>query len=345
MKAKIIDGSYGEGGGQILRYAALFALVEGVETHVVRIRANRPNPGLRPQHYTLLRIMKDMFGGRIEGLRIGSKEVKMIFRGVKPVNGTYDIGTAGSISLIMQALVPALLLADSTSEVTLVGGTDVRWSPPIDYMRLAYSKLIEYVGGYLEVEVLNRGFYPKGGGKVKIIVDPERPRNIVKERRGRLERVLISNVVCRLPKHVLLRQGDAAENALKTSLPDVEIVREDIYCDRSLDPGTSITVVGCEGGICCGGDSLGEKGKPAERVGEEAVSKFMSWYSSGASFDKHLGDMAIPLAVIAGGRSSFTVEEYTKHMDSALYVSKVFYSSLEYNVTRIGRSYLLSISR
>ncbi len=345
MKAKIIDGSYGEGGGQILRYAALYSVLTGFDVHVVRIRANRPNPGLRPQHYTLLRIMKDMFGGRIYGLEVGSREVRMSFKGVRPVNGMYNIGTAGSISLIIQAITPLLLTADSTSELTIVGGTDVRWSPPIDYMAYAYSSLIRYIGGYMEVKVDRRGFYPKGGGRVRILIEPGKIKSINKVIRGDLERVIVSNVVCGLPRHVLDRQGETIEKLIRRSVDIEDVERKNTYCNDSLDPGTSIVVLGCDGELCCGGDSLGERGKRAETVAEEAFSKFMRWYSTGAAFDKHLGDMVIPLSMLSNEKSIFTVEEFTKHMESALYVAKVFYDNLKYEVKRVGQTYLLELSR
>ncbi len=344
MPLRVIDGSYGEGGGQILRYAALYALVTGDETHILRIRANRPNPGLRPQHYTLLKIMLDMFGGRAEGLSIGSTQIRLMFRGVKAVHGTYNIGTAGSISLIIQALAPALALADSTSDLVLIGGTDVRWSPPIDYMRYAYTSLLRLAGVEARIEVLRRGFYPKGGGKVRIVVEPGEYRRINRPRRDELRRVLISSVVCRLPRHVLERQSRAAMNLLRGRLGDVELEVLDQMCGDSLDPGTSIVVLGDDGILMNGGDSLGERGKPAERVGEEAANQFLGWWASGASMDRHLGDMAIPLAVLAGS-GEFSLEDFTRHMESALYVSKTFFEGLEYELVRLGRAYLLRMSR
>ncbi len=344
MNQLTVDGSYGEGGGQILRYAALYSLITGKECYIVKIRANRPNPGLRPQHYTLLRMMKDMFGGFVEGLRIGSTVVRMRFKNIKAVHGTFNIGTAGSISLMIQSIVPPLLLADSTSEIVLSGGTDVKWSPPIDYMKYVYRSLINFFGGNIEVEVLRRGFYPRGGGKVKVVVEPSKlsPRDLIL--RSDLKKIYIVNTVCKLPKHVLDRQGGAAYRSISKLFPDIEIYKFDNYCSDSLDPGTSILIAGWDGKILGGGDSLGERGKPAEKVAEEAVNKFMDWVRSGAALDRNLSDMAIPLAVLSGGNIKLGIQEFTGHVDSALYVSKIFLEDLKYTVKKMNGYYLINLS-
>ena len=346
MYAVTVDGSYGEGGGQILRYAALYSLISGRETYVVKIRANRPNPGLRPQHYTLLRIMRDAFGGYVEGLKVGSTNVRMKFRSPRPINGRFDIGTAGSISLLLQSLIPPLLNVDSPSEIEVIGGTDVKWSPPISYMELVYSKLVEAFGGKLEVRVLRRGFYPRGGGRVKVYIEPANWRGLKRLRRGRLLKVLVKNVVCRLPRHILDRQGKTVVEHLRHRLgEDLPIEVVDEYCDNSLDPGTSIVVVGYDDLLAGGGDSLGERGKPAERVAEDAVYRLFSWLDVGAALDRHLADMVIPLAILSGKEVEVGIEEYTKHVDSALYVSKLFFEDVKTSVEKFDGFYRLSFSR
>jgi len=346
MYAVTIDGSYGEGGGQILRYAALYSLISGKETYVVKIRANRPNPGLRPQHYTLLRVMRDAFGGYVEGLKVGSTNVRMKFRSPRPINGRFDIGTAGSISLLLQSLIPPLLNVDSPSEVEVIGGTDVRWSPPISYMEFVYSRLVEAFGGKLEIKILRRGFYPRGGGRVKVYIEPAEWRGLKKIHRGKLAKIVVKNVVCKLPMHILDRQRKTVLEHIYHKLgSDVQVEVIDEYCKDSLDPGTSIVVVGYDDLLAGGGDSLGERGKPAEKVGEDAVYRLFSWLDSGAALDRHLADMVIPLAILSGESVEVGIEEFTKHVDSALYVSRLFFEDIKANVEKFNGFYRLSLSR
>lgn len=318
-----IDGSYGEGGGQILRYAASYAAAFNTKVEVYNIRVKRPNPGLRPQHMTLLKIMNNVFGGYIDGLYIGSTRVTMNFSKIKAIRGTYDIGTAGSISLILQALIPPLLLADSPSQFTLKGGTDVRWSPPIDYMKAIYSRLIQLYGGFIDIKIRRRGFYPRGGGIVDIYVEPAELKGWERIERNSISKVLVYNVVYKLSRHVLNRQRETIEKLIKGFI-DVPLEVFDEYGRDSLDPGTSIVLAGIYDSFVSGGDSLGERGKPAEKVSEGAFIKFKSWYLSKASLDIHAGDMMIPIATLADSKVLYSVPEYTPHMDSAIYVAKLF---------------------
>ncbi len=340
----LIDGAFGEGGGQILRYSAALAAATGKTVRVVNIRANRPNPGLRPQHLSSLKILQMIFGGFIEGLRIGSTEVVIKLDGPKPGRLTYDIGTAGSISLVMQSLVPALVLADSESEITLIGGTDVKWSPTIDYMRYVYTSIIKKFGPTIHIDVLKRGYYPAGGGKVRLRVAPSGMLDNVKLLdRGELDELLIRSVVSRLPQHIIHRQADAAlKTVSRAGLGDLEdiirVEKEHVPPDKAGGPGTSTLVVARHsGGLYCGGDSIGERGKPAEKVGEEAAKRFLKWLESGAVLDRYIGDMIIPFMALAEGGGAYTVSEFTKHMESALYVVEKLLG-VEYTVEEVGES-------
>jgi|Deesub1362A_J573_1020465.scaffolds.fasta_scaffold00008_272 RNA 3'-terminal phosphate cyclase (ATP) len=340
----LIDGAFGEGGGQILRYSAALAAATGKTVRVVNIRANRPNPGLRPQHLSSLKILQMIFGGSIEGLRIGSTEVVIRLDGPKPGRLTYDIGTAGSISLVMQSLVPALVLADSESEITLIGGTDVKWSPTIDYMRYVYTSIIKKFGPVIHIDVLKRGYYPVGGGKVRLRVVPSGMLDRVKLLdRGGLDEVLIRSVVSRLPQHIIHRQADAAlKTVLRSGLRDLEniikVEKEHVPHDKAGGPGTSILVVARHSeGLYCGGDSIGERGKPAEKVGEDAAKRFLGWLKSGAVLDRYVGDMIIPFMALSEGGGVYTVSEFTRHMESALYVVEKILG-VEYTIEKISGS-------
>jgi len=323
-----IDGSYGEGGGQLLRYAALYAAVTLKPVKIFNIRIKRPNPGLRPQHLTVLKIMREIFDGEVRGLYVGSKEVIIKFSKISSALGNYNIGTAGSISLILQSIIPPLLLADKSSEFVIKGGTDVRWSPPIDYMKEVYRHLIKKFGGYIDISVIRRGFYPRGGGIVRVRIEPGSLKGWIKETRENLDRILVYNNVYRLSRNVLNRQRSRVISLLrKNSFKSFQVIDE--FSSNSLDPGTSLVIIGFHDkmSIASGGDSLGERGKPAEKVAEEAFNKFIEWFKSNATLDIHIGDMCIPLAVLARGRTVFSVPNLTKHIESALYVTRKLYDS------------------
>ena len=347
-----IDGSFGEGGGQILRYSAALAAATGKAVEVFNIRANRPNPGLRPQHLSSLRILKKMFGGEIEGLKIGSTQVVIRLKGPRAGSLTYDIGTAGSIPLVIQSLVPALVLSDSESEIILIGGTDVKWSPTIDYIKYVYGSLIHRFGPEIDVEIVRRGYYPAGGGKVILRVCPSGAlESFDLIERGRVERVLVRSVVSRLPSHIVHRQVEAIVSSLSGSSIDwlrdiMDVEKEVLGSDRAAGPGTSVLVVARHsGGLYCGGDSIGERGKSAEKVGREAFKKFLGWFVSEAVLDKYVGDMVIPFAALSIGKTVFTVPEYTGHMKSALYVVKEILD-VEYHIECLGENlYRIEVGR
>ena len=322
-----IDGSFGEGGGQILRYSAALAAATGQNVEVFNIRANRPNPGLRPQHYSSLKIMKKIFGGEIEGLKIGSKRVVIKFKGPRAGNLKYDIGTAGSISLVIQSIVPALILADDISSIELIGGTDVKWSPTIDYMKYIYTSIVSFFGGFLDINVIKRGYYPRGGGIVSMKLIPSRKINPI-------------NSVNREIRSVLKFFDEAGLSTLKNM---IRIERLLLGMKEAAGPGTSILIAARHSDmVYSGGDSIGEKGKPAENVAHEAFQSFFEWYSSESFFDIHSGDMIIPFLALAEGNSVFSVPRFTKHMESALYVAKELLGT-KYKIKRSGRFHKIYI--
>src|SRR5256712_9636487 len=162
-----IDGSFGEGGGQVLRTAVALAAVLSKEIHVFNIRAGRAEPGIRPQHMTGVKAANELCSGDLEGLGVGSTE--FVFKPGKLRAGAfkYDVGTAGSVTLVLQTLMPILAFAPGGVQLEITGGTDVKWSPPIDYLRLVTLPIIRKIGCLGDLEIVRRGHYPKGGGLVR----------------------------------------------------------------------------------------------------------------------------------------------------------------------------------
>src|SRR5881396_3860558 len=167
-----IDGSFGEGGGQILRSCLALSAVMGKEVRIFNIRAGRAEPGLKAQHLTGARALAQICGASSKGLKIGSTELIFNPGRVKAGSFHFDVGTAGSITLVLQTLMPLLPFALGKVEVAITGGTDVKWSPPIDYLRLVTLPLLARMGMQASILVVKRGHYPKGGGIVRLKASP-----------------------------------------------------------------------------------------------------------------------------------------------------------------------------
>jgi len=312
----VVDGSFGEGGGQILRTALGLATVLRKPIKVINIRAKRKNPGLQRQHMTAVRVLAEISNARVEGLRLGSTELVFEPRELRGGRYRFDIGTAGSTTLVLQALIPVLPFVPEPLEIEIKGGTDVPWSPPVDYVKLVLLPLLSRMGYRVELEIKRRGHYPRGGGIVVIRSKPSRRLDSVDlvERGEVLEVVGVSHAV-KLPKHVAERQARAAARVLERLGVPVNISLEwyPPEKDPHLGPGSGIVVVAkCEKSLL-GGDSLGAKGKPAEKVGEEAASKLLEDLRSGAALDRHMGDMIIAPAALACGKSRVRAAQMTMH--------------------------------
>ncbi len=323
MELVRIDGSYGEGGGSIFRYALALASVSLTPVEVYNIRAKRSRPGLRPQHLSAARLLAQMAAAEVEGLSVGSTRVRFVPRERRGGRYRLDVGTAGSVSLIIQAVLPAALFADSPVEVELVGGTDVPMAPPVDYMRFVFLRNLGLVGAQAEIELVRRGHYPRGGGRVILRVRPAGGlRAIDLTDRGDVVRVKGLAHAVNLPRHVAERIAEAARRRLEEAGHDAE-VGVDWSPEGHLGPGAGVTVwAECSSGSTIGGDSLGKRGKPSEVVGREAAERLLGELRPGASLDRHTGDMIIPYLALARGRSTVTLTEFTSHARSNVWLAE-----------------------
>lgn len=314
-----IDGSYGEGGGQILRTAVALSVITGRPVRITRIRANRSNPGLRPQHLHGIVALKELSNARVKGAQVGSTYLEFVPGDARPKHVRVPIKTAGSVTLVLQALLPAMAFTGGSFEVT--GGTDVPWSPPVDYLKNVTLHALERMGLRVELEVRRRGHYPKGGGLVVGRVEPwEERRPFVALEWRRIERFSGISHATNLPSHVAERQAKAAEERLGElyNVP-VEIERE---VSRSLGPGSGVVVWAETDGLRLGGDALGKRGKPAEVVGREAADELVEALTPGKAVDRFLGDQLIPFLAFAGGEIG--VSEITSHLATNVWVVERF---------------------
>jgi RNA 3'-terminal phosphate cyclase (ATP) len=317
-----IDGSYGEGGGQILRTSLSLSIALGRPVEVYNIRAKRESPGLKPQHLATLRCLAELGEAEVEGAQLGSSRVLFRPRGIRTGSLEVDIGTAGSITLLLQAAVPAVSLAGGSLLLRVRGGTEVRWSPTIDYFSRLACRAFEQIGVKASIRVLRRGYYPRGGGLVEAEIGPAAVASVEWVEAGEA-RVDIVSACGALPRHVCERQAEACRRLLEAHGLSVGEVR--LEAVEALSPGSSVTALQCDGlSTFRGADALGERGKPAERVGEEAAAKLLEEVRSGAPVDRHLADMLPTLLVLAPSRSRYRTSEVTEHLRTNLYVASLF---------------------
>jgi RNA 3'-terminal phosphate cyclase (ATP) len=337
-----IDGSYGEGGGQILRTAISLSAITGKPIEVCNIRANRTNPGLRPQHMAGINIIADLFHAKSENLKVGAEWIRFLpsdkFEGgsIK-----FDIGTAGSIPLLLMTVVPAVSLSNNSLQIEITGGTDVKASPTIDYIKHIVARSYLSIGPKFSVDVLKRGYYPKGGGLVQCTIRPcKTPSTIELLATGYFEPKIIS-VCSQLPVHVAKRQISSALTALEKK--DIRCSNYTASIETSISPGSSILVYSAaDFGPYVGGDSIGERGKRAEAVGTEAATRFLDSTVAQAAIDPFLADMLVLPLALSKGRSRYRVARVTQHLLTNLHiVSEIV--RCKYRIEQQGGSYIVTI--
>jgi len=327
-----IDGSYGEGGGQILRTSLTLAAVTGKPLKMVNIRAGRRNPGLAAQHLTAVQAAAAVCNAHLEGAHLGSQTLTFVPQS-SPQAGSYswDVaaarkgGSAGSTSLILQTVLLPLTLAEGRSKVTITGGTHVPWSPSYHFLERVYLPTLARLGVEARIDLERWGWYPIGGGSVKAQIKeaPSRPllKPIDLSERSRFLRLWGLSALSNLPLHIAQRQMERARELLRREgfEPDIKIEE-----GKSLGRGTMVSLWAEFENVVAGFTALGAPGKPAERVAEEAYQAFMQYYRSGAALDRHLADQLILPLALADGHSTFTTCEITPHLITNLWVVERF---------------------
>ncbi len=326
-----------------MRTAVCFSMVLGAPIQVTKIRAGRRIPGLRPQHSGTINILGQICSAEVTGAQVGSTELKFSPGEVEAARGSFDLGTAASIPLVLQAVIPAVSLMGSSYEIDLVGGTDVPWSPTSDYLERVVAPAMKAVGIGFSLRVDRRGYYPNGGGRATVRIascDRVEPMRLSSTRIERGTVCLVSRCGG-LPVSVAERQAKAAISALRPR--GVEPVKTDVYLEDSVSPGSSMLVSQEGDGCYLGGDSIGARGKPAEAVGREAAESFLAAFATGARADAHLADMLGPVLCLSESPSKLLIPSVTEHLKTSLSVAKRF-TSADFGFEQRGDAALLSIS-
>ena len=316
-----IDGSHGEGGGQILRTAVSLSAVTGEPVKISRIRAGRPNPGLSPQHMTGIEAVAEICGADVDGLFAGSTDI--VFKPGQLIGGEYefDVGTAGSISLVLQSCLLPSIMSKSAVSMSIRGGTDVKWSPPIDFVRLVHLPLLARFGASCDLEVVSRGFYPEGGGEVTVGISPAggfRPADI--QHRGKSVSIRGVAFAQNLPEHIVSRMKHAA---LK-KLVDFREVKIESDLRRGHSTGAGIVLVAEYENSVIGESALGAKGVRAEGLGEGCAEDLLETMRSEATVDDHMLDQILPYMALAGKGSCVVAESMTGHAETNVWVIEEF---------------------
>lgn len=297
-----IDGR--TGGGQLLRTALSLAAVTDTAFELENIRADRPDPGLKPQHLTAIQAVAKLCGAEVSDAEADSEELAFEPGELRPTALTADIGTAGSIALLFDAVLPLSAKVESGFDFTATGGTDVKWSPTLGYFGRVKLPLLEPLGLACDVSVERTGFYPVGGGRATLQVGPSSLGPIRLDQRGSLEGVTVYSKASEGlgEQEVADRQAQrAVELLVERDLP-VDGATVD-YVDSPSD-GSSLLIRAKYAHSLAGFDALGERGKPSETVAEEAIERFLAFDAGPRAVDVHMGDQLLVFLALAGGRLS-----------------------------------------
>jgi len=294
-----IDGSEGEGGGQILRTSLALSLVTGQPFRMERIRAKRQKPGLLRQHLTAVEAAKTVGCAEVAGAELNSQTLEFRPGPVTPGNYRFAVGTAGSATLVLQTVLPALLTAPDRSTLTLEGGTHNPMAPPFDFLAKCFMPLIQRMGPSVELELRRHGFFPAGGGRFHARIEPSKKlsrlnlleRGPIRERRARI-------LVSKLPEHVGQRELAVLREELKWREDECNIEA----VQYPVGPGNAVVLAVEAQHVTEIFTGFGERGRPAEEVAKSAVEAAKVWLEADVPVDEHLADqLFIPMVLASGG--------------------------------------------
>lgn len=345
---QFIDCSYGEGGGQIIRTALAISTLTSKPFEADNIRIGREQPGLKAQHLHCIKALEKLCNAKAEHAALGSKKLIYVPGKIKGGTVEIDIGTAGSVSLLLQALLLPSFFAGKRTKLIITGGTDGKWAMPYEYLKYIFAPHLTKFVDKFDLKLLKRGYYPKGGGKIELTIKPKfrlsdfdsfeefhdamllSKNKINLAARGKLLQIRgISHASKSLEtSKVADRQAKIAQMALSKLNCPVNIDVQ--YCD-TLSPGSGITLwatfsetdeLDLNNPVILGSDILGERGKTSEAVGQEAAEQLIKEISSGAAVDSHLADNLIPFLALFSG--SMHVSEITEHTKTNIWIAEQF---------------------
>ena len=323
-----INGGFGEGGGQIIRSAIALSCITKQPIHLENIRKNRKVPGLRPQHLTAIKILQKIANAKVIGAEIGSTELKFIPNKIESLELVEDVGTAGSISLILQVLIPVVAISQKKLNLTIKGGTDVLWSPSIDYtqhvLREAYSRM----GIKFSVKLSKRGYYPKGSGEINLQVYPSsvKPISFTERKTNSVK------LICTFSKLSIEKiKNEIIEIKEKLTKKNF-IVETEIKNQETMDSGASLLIYSIDEYSIIGVDALFNK--KTQRFDLD----FDKFVKNQLGVDENLADMLVVPASLSQKKTIFQVREITKHLETNLFVTSKI-TGCKYGIGKITNGF------
>ncbi|MDQ3283778.1 MAG: RNA 3'-terminal phosphate cyclase [Acidobacteriota bacterium] len=315
-----IDGSAGEGGGQVLRSSLALSLITRKPFRIANIRAKRKSPGLLRQHLTAVEAATRIGDAAVEGAALGASELTFVPRALRGGEYAFAIGTAGSTMLVLQTILVPLLLADEPSTIELEGGTHNPASPPFDFLEQSYLPLLQRMGASVTIELQRPGFFPAGGGKVRVSIAPaKRLERLDLETRGEITGRRIRAVVANLSYAIAEREARTAAETLEW--PEECAVAHTLR--DSIGPGNTISICVTAENVTNVFTGFGKRGVPAEQVAQEAARAAKRYINSRAAADEHLADQLL-LPMAAGDGGVFTTTPLSSHATTNIDVVKQF---------------------
>ncbi len=323
-----INGEHGEGGGQIIRSAITISCITKQPIHIENIRKNRKVAGLKPQHLTAITILQKIANAKVIGAKIGSTELKFIPGNIESLELVEDVGTAGSVSLILQVLIPVVAISQKKLNLTLKGGTDVLWSPSIDYTQHVLKEAYSRMGIKFSLELHKRGYYPKGGGEINLQVYPSNVKSISFSKR-KTNNVKLICTFSKLPIEKIEKEIQCIKNKL---VNESFIVETEIKNQDAIDSGASLLIYSIDENSIIGIDALFDK-----KI-QKFDLDFDKFIKNPLGVDENLADMLIVPASLGNKKTIFQVKEITKHLETNLFVvSKI--TGCKYGIGKLNDGY------
>jgi len=342
-----IDGSQKSGSGTILRLSVALSSIINQPLHIYNIRQKRPQPGLRPQHLEAVLTAAKLSNAEVKGATLGSRELWLTPKAIAGGEVYAEIGTAGSIPMLLLAILPLCVFAKQTVRLHVAkGGTDVRNAPTINYIKNVLLRMLERIGLETSLIIHKYGYYPKGMGEITLEVEPcHKLQPLRLEEFGKIEELRGLSVCTFLAdRRVAERQAKAANEHLKTRGLEakIEIIND---VSNPLQKGSSLVLwAETDKGALLGGDAIGELGKPSEVVGREAAQNLLTEIESGAAVDAHLADMLVPYVALAEGESVYLSRAVTEHLETNIWLAQEILG-VKFQVTKVGNLYRIETKK
>lgn len=305
-----INGGHGEGGGQIIRSAIALSCITKQPIHLENIRKNRKNEGLKAQHLTAIRILQKISKADVIGAKIGSTELKFIPGNVENLELIEDVKTAGSISLILQVLIPVVSISQKKLSLIIKGGTDVLWSPSMDYTQHVLKEAYSRMGIEFSVEIIKRGYYPKGNGEVRLEVYPSKIKSLTLSKRE-TNNLKLKCTFSKISIDVIKEKIEMIKEKISKANFNVEI---EIKEEEAIDSGASLLIYSIDKNSIIGIDGLFDNKKQNFDLDFEK-------FNNSLGVDESLADMLVVPASLGINKTVFQVKEITEHLETNLFVT------------------------